>query len=169
MNWTAEQIKNEIGNLEFEFGIPAGEYLAIVKRESQNFVYQGRLHPDGVSKGLAGITKGAIQEYEDFTGNSFPDYMENSANLRVGAWYWGVRVPQLIKHFDKPVNLVNKVIAYNAGISYVANGTPFDDLPEITKNYVDYMQELPRYKSISDYIGLTSAVVILGLLSGLVV
>lgn len=141
MSWTDKQIIRQISALEFEYSIPQGEYLAIVKRESQDFKYNGRVHPDGVSKGLAGITDGAIQEYENMTGNSFPDYMDELANLRVGAWYYGYRIPQMVKAFNKKVNLENKIIAYNAGISYVANDTPLASLPAVTRDYIEYMQK----------------------------
>ena len=155
MSWTDRQIKAEISALEFEYGIAPGEFLTIVKRESKNFEYNGRIHPDGVSKGLAGITDGAIQEYENFTGNSFPDYMDEYANLRVGAWYWGKRIPQMLRAFKKQNTWQNRLISYNAGISYVTNDTPLGELPSATQNYIEYFkQELYSQAGITNIIGI---------------
>jgi len=156
MAWTNEQIRAEISALEFLYSIPAGEYLTIVKRESKDFEFNGRVHPDGVSMGLAGITQDAITEYEERTGNSFPDYLDPLANLRVGAWYYGARIPQMLAHYGKPNTWQNRLISYNAGIGYVVNETAVEDLPTYTQNYLDYfsnqMKSRPKYIDYVSYV-----------------
>jgi hypothetical protein len=88
------------------------------------------------SRGLYQITPICLEEYNNFhpgAGYSMDDLWNVSISNEIADWYLNVRIPQMIKHYEKPVTIENVLIAYNAGIWYVKTGKP---IPEITKQYL---------------------------------
>jgi soluble lytic murein transglycosylase-like protein len=76
-----------------------------------------------------------LQEYNNKHKHKYnPDHLFlPEINKEIARWYLNVRIPQMIKHYGKPVTKENILIAYNAGISYVKNGKM---IPDETKNYI---------------------------------
>lgn len=66
------------------------------------------------------------------------DLFKKPVNEKLARWYLGTRIPQMIRHFKKPVTEKNVIIAFNAGIKYVHTGKP---LPQTT---VDYLKKYER-------------------------
>jgi hypothetical protein len=58
----------------------------------------------------------------------------------VARWYFEKRIPQLLKHYHKPVTLENIITAYNAGIKAVVKGY----CPRETRNYIAKYKRLKK-------------------------
>ena len=54
--------------------------------------------------------------YKDWV---FQDMYDPVKNVEVGTWYILYRIPQLLKHFGKPITLENVLVSWNAGFKYV--------------------------------------------------
>jgi len=88
------------------------------------------------SRGLYQITPICLKEYNNFhlKGQYTMDDLWNaSVSTIIADWYINVRIPQMLKHFNAPDTIENRIIAFNAGIYYVAQNKP---LPKITKDYI---------------------------------
>lgn len=88
------------------------------------------------SRGLYQITPIVLKEWNAFhpAERMAPtDLWRPAVNFKIGNWYMNDRCPAMIKHFGKPDTIENRIICYNAGISYVKTGKP---LPKITKKYI---------------------------------
>lgn len=134
---TRKEIDSIIGKMERRYAVPSGLLHAVVNRES-------RFDPNAVGQageiGLAQLMRGgAIAEWEQFKTPK-AEYSSIENNLEVAAWYLGKRIPDMLRHYEKPVTIENRIIAYNAGISYVLTGT----VPALTRGYID---EVKTYMS----------------------
>ena len=49
----------------------------------------------------------------------YREMYDQKINRKVGEWYWKVRIPELLKAFRHQDNFKNRMIAWNAGISFV--------------------------------------------------
>jgi len=88
------------------------------------------------SRGLMQITPIVLKEWNNFhprEKHSANDLWNPAINKKIGSWYMNARIPQLLKHYGKPDTLKNRIISYNAGISYVVKGKA---MPEITRSYL---------------------------------
>jgi hypothetical protein len=88
------------------------------------------------SRGLFQITPICLKEYNNFhpkSKYSMNDLWDPDVSRRIADWYLNVRIPKMIEYYGKPVTVRNIIIAYNAGISYVAKNKP---LPRITESYL---------------------------------
>lgn len=88
------------------------------------------------SRGLFQITPICLKEYNNFHPEneySMDDLWNTSISTKIADWYLNIRIPQMLKYYDKPPSVENILISYNAGISYVAHDKP---LPRITKAYL---------------------------------
>jgi hypothetical protein len=88
------------------------------------------------SRGLYGIrVGGALADYNIYHRQRITpeELFDQTKNRQVAEWYLNVRIPQLLKHYRKPDTVRNRLIAYNAGISYVVSGKP---IPAKCKTYV---------------------------------
>ena len=144
-----KQIRKYITEFGKKFNASIEELNSIAMKESSRDPYIG-LHPDGVSYGLMGITNDVEKEYRTYNGE-FLDRENLKDNIKLSAWYWGERIPQMIEYFGAKNTLRNRVIAYNAGISYVVNG---NEIPERTKGYIQHMQEGKKKTLISTVLAL---------------
>jgi hypothetical protein len=91
------------------------------------------------SYGLYQISPIVLEEWNNFhPRHQYPieSLFDPYVNYTIYNWYMNKRIPQMLKHFGKPDTVRNRIIAYNAGISYVAHDKP---IPSITKRYLrDY-------------------------------
>jgi soluble lytic murein transglycosylase-like protein len=95
------------------------------------------------ARGILQITPVVAEEWNryhpkdkltDLNDLCFPE-----VSLKVARWYLGVRIPQMLKHFKKPITVRNILICYNAGINYVVTGK---ELPHETKNYISKYEQI---------------------------
>lgn len=105
---------------------------AIMQIESSGNAFAVNKADDSV--GLYQITPILLKEYNTFNKTSYAreDLFDASINYKISSWYLTKRIPQMLKHYGKPVTLRNKIIAYNCGIKCVID----DRTPEITKQYL---------------------------------
>lgn len=77
---------------------------------------------------------GALADYRKYVDKvSKKDLMNPEVNREIADWYINRRIPLMLRFFKKPVTNRNILIAYNAGIAYVAHEK---DLPETTLEYL---------------------------------
>jgi len=113
---------------------PMIDLTIIASIESSNNPWAWRKADD--SRGLYQITPICLKEYRNFHPKcvwSMDDMWDPDKNYAVARWMLEVRIPQMLRHFKKPETLENRLIAYNAGISYVVSGKR---LPTVTQNYI---------------------------------
>ena len=88
------------------------------------------------SRGLYQITPICLKEYNNFHPRddyNMDDLWDVSISTAIADWYINVRIPQMIKHYGKEDTIENRLIAYNAGISYIKSEK---QIPPITKQYI---------------------------------
>ena len=88
------------------------------------------------SRGLFQITPICLKEWNNFHASkryTMQDLWNPSINREIAEWYITKRIPQMIRHYGKPVTDENIIISFNAGISYVKSGK---EIPQITKDYL---------------------------------
>ena len=94
------------------------------------------------ARGCYQITQIVVDEWNNFhKGESYvlDDMLDEAKAKGVADWYLHVRIPQMIRYFNKEVTIRNIIISWNAGISYVAYDKP---IPRITKLF------LTKYKKL---------------------
>ena len=87
------------------------------------------------AKGLYQITPICLKEYNNYHEEKIKneDLFNEKLNYKIAKWYLDVRIPQMLKYYGKRLTNRNKIISYNAGISYVVENK---DLPKETENYI---------------------------------
>ncbi len=94
------------------------------------------------SRGLFQITPICLKEWNNFHPKdqlTMDDLWDASVNRKVAEWYINVRIPAMLRHYNKPESVANQIVAYNAGISYVVKNKP---LPKITRDYLAKYERL---------------------------
>ena len=88
------------------------------------------------ARGLCQITPICLREWNDFNSTQYSkeDLFIPAVNKEIATWYLNVRIPQMLRHYRKEDSVRNRLIAYNAGISYVVNGK---SLPSETVRYIE--------------------------------
>ena len=71
------------------------------------------------------------------------DLFDSYYNQLVANWYFYTRIPQLLRHYHKPLTLENILTAYNAGIKAVVKGY----CPRETRNYIAKYKRLQKERS----------------------
>ena len=108
--------------------------LAIIQHiESNGNVYA--YNKASEARGLYQITPICLKEYNNYHKDatiSLKGLYEPIQAYKVAYWYLNIRIPQLLKHYHKEVNLNNILIAYNAGIRAVIKGY----MPKETRDYI---------------------------------
>jgi hypothetical protein len=91
------------------------------------------------SRGLYQITPVCLKEYNNFhvKKHSMNDLWSPSINKEIAVWYLTVRIPQMLKHYGIEDTAENRIVAWNAGISYLVKNKP---LPKITQDYIKKYQ-----------------------------
>jgi soluble lytic murein transglycosylase len=95
---------------------------AIIQIESsENPLAYNRLSD---ARGLMQITPCVLYEYNRLckTNYSAHNLYNPAINKQVGIWYLSVRIPQLLRHYHKPITITNLIKSYNAGIRSVVEG-----------------------------------------------
>ena len=92
--------------------------------------------------GLYQITYVCLQDYNVMNDTKYTsqDLFKPEVNKEIAYWYMNFRIPQLLRHFHKPITLENCLISYNAGVGYVLNGK----IPKETQNYIIKYHKLAK-------------------------
>jgi len=92
--------------------------------------------------GMYQVTDICRRDYNQFHKEQIKkmDLYNERVNRQVSEWYFDVRLPQLLKHYGKGVNLENLLWAYNAGAKKVRDGI----MPEETRNYIIKYHKVAR-------------------------
>jgi hypothetical protein len=92
--------------------------------------------------GLCQITPIVLKEYNQIWNKNFDrQYLFNGQfNLQVADWYMNHRIPYLLKHFNQPDTLENRLLAYNAGIRAVIKHR----MPKESRNYIIKYKRLAK-------------------------
>jgi len=92
------------------------------------------------ARGLYQITPIVLKDYNIYNKPRYnpADLFTPAVNLKIAGWYLNVRIPQMLRYYNKPICINNILIAYNAGINYVVKGKK---LPAETINYINNYHE----------------------------
>lgn len=87
------------------------------------------------ARGLLQVTPICLVEYNHYHTRKYSekDLFNGTINQSIAAWYLEKRIPRMLRHYRKPVNVNNVLTAYNAGIKYAGKY----NLPTETRNYID--------------------------------
>ena len=135
---TKSEILRKLPFWERKYKINSGELAALIERES-NF-QPDALGADGEIGLLQLLPGGAIADYEQFN-EALSDYYIIDNNLAVGSWYWGKRIPEMLRHFGHENTLRNRVIAWNWGIAHAGKST----LPTVTASFYEHMKAKKKH------------------------
>ena len=95
------------------------------------------------AKGKFQITSICLKEYNNYHPNDkvhTKQLWDARVNTRIAKWMLNKRIPQMLRHYKKPVTIDNILISYNAGIAYVVHNKR---LPNETKEYlIKYKREM---------------------------
>lgn len=86
------------------------------------------------ARGLCQITPICLKDYNQFhkVKYSTSDLFTPQINIQIAQWYLNVRIPQMLRHYNRTVSVRNILICYNAGIQKVISGK----LPDETRKYI---------------------------------
>lgn len=86
-------------------------------------------------RGLYQIMPITLREYNNHHQRDFTseDLFDPGINYKIAKWYIKIRIPEMLKHYDKRVTVKNILWAYNAGISNVVDGA----MPQSTRDYIN--------------------------------
>jgi soluble lytic murein transglycosylase-like protein len=91
----------------------------ISKIESSNnpFAYNSKTK----AIGLYQITPICLKDYNLYHIEKTKSWqlLDPKTNYKIAVWYFNIRIPELLRYYKKEINIVNILISYNAGISYV--------------------------------------------------
>jgi soluble lytic murein transglycosylase-like protein len=93
--------------------------------------------------GLYQITAICLKDYNQELSLSVKkkELFNAETNFKIASWFLNKRIPQLLRRLGLEDTLENRLIAYNAGISYVKNRKP---LPKETIAYIAKYKRLKR-------------------------
>ena len=95
------------------------------------------------SRGLFQISPICLTEYNRLNANNYSldDLWDPFINREIALWYITKRIPQMLRYYKKDITVSNIIIAYNAGISYVAHDK---SIPSTTKIYLEKYRRLTK-------------------------
>ena len=98
----------------------------------------------GKALGKFQLHQDVVVEYNRFhnTRYSHRIALDSTISSKIAHWYLHKRIPQMLRHFKKPVTTENVLIAYNAGILNAVRGR----IPTTTKKYLTKYHNLARTK-----------------------
>ena len=88
------------------------------------------------ARGLFQITPILLREWNRYYPKeryTAQDLYQPKVNVKIAKWYLKKRIPQMLKHYRKPLTIENILISWNAGVSYVVNEK---ELPSETKAFI---------------------------------
>lgn len=125
-----------------KYGFPDLFIESVINIESAGNPLAHRLESRGrYSMGLMQVLRGggAVDDWERLNGYKIDAwYYLPENNIKVGAWYLGKKIPQMIERHGQDDTLRNRIIAYNAGIGNLIKGI----VPTTTQSYLDKMEKL---------------------------
>ena len=131
-------IFSQVNNLEAQ--VHYVNVMKIAKIESD--FNPNAVNPKEGSRGLCQIRRECLTDFNMHHKEgtySYDQLFDREINLQIAGWYLNDRIPAMLKRFNKPITLENILIAYNAGIKYVAeNIVP----PKSTLRYIKKYKEL---------------------------
>jgi len=70
------------------------------------------------ARGLMQITSITLLEYNQRCKTNYTenDLFNPEINIKIGTWYWNIRIPQMLIFYGLKDNINNRIISYNAGI-----------------------------------------------------
>jgi hypothetical protein len=85
--------------------------------------------------GLGQITPVVLKEWNNINKEKYSknDLYDPKVNSKISDWYINKRIPEMLNYYKIPDNTKNRLIAYNAGISYLIKNKK---LPQETINYI---------------------------------
>lgn len=89
------------------------------------------------ARGLYQITPIVLREWNNYHPReqyTLDQLFSSTINSNIAHWYMNYRIPQMLKHYRCKDTVENRLICYNAGISYVVLGKA---LPAETVQYID--------------------------------
>lgn len=112
--------------------------LKIVKfKESKGDPKAHNKKEDG--RGLYQINPICLKEWNNFHPKEryTPEQLfDPNINERIASWYLEKRIPQMLRHYKKPVTVENVLMAYNGGIGHVVDNTVSKDAKNYAKDYI---------------------------------
>jgi soluble lytic murein transglycosylase-like protein len=165
--WTRQDLETEALRMAARFSVDPQLVFAVINIESSwNARARGAAGEIGLMQLLP---RGAIADWEQNGPAIRPgtgvdarrmDYWHPVANLMVGCWYLGERIPAMLRRHSLRSTVRNVIWAYNAGIGSVVAGR----LPGITEAYLRKVERAgialddgavgPAYASIGSSVGL---------------
>ena len=114
------------------------DMTAIATIESSNNPYS--YNYDSKATGLYQITPICIKDYNRLNKRKYTidNMFDFKMSYRVANWCMNTRIPSLLKHYHLEDSIVNRLWAYNAGISFVRRQI----MPDETKNYIIKYEDL---------------------------
>lgn len=112
----------------------------ISKIESNNNPFAYNKHSKATGKFQ--ITPVCLKEFNNLCNKRYTmqDMFNANKNKEVAQWYLNLRIPSMLKHYKKEVNIINIIRAYNCGIkSVVRNYTTKE-----TKDYIKKYNQLSK-------------------------
>ena len=88
------------------------------------------------ARGLYQVTPIVLVEWNTYHPHAqytVEQLFSSSINSSIAHWYMNYRIPQMIHHYGKQDTVHNRLVAYNAGISYVVHSKV---LPSETIQYI---------------------------------
>ena len=89
------------------------------------------------ARGLYQITPIVLEEWNNYhpkTRYALDQLFISSINSEIAHWYMNYRIPQMLHYYKVEDTVTNRLIAYNAGISYVVGNGKV--LPSETVQYI---------------------------------
>lgn len=85
--------------------------------------------------GLYQITPICLADYNQYHKQKYKlsDMYKPDIAYIVASWYMNIRIPQMLRYYNKPIIIDNILTSYNVGISYVVKNK---QLPMETINYI---------------------------------
>lgn len=141
-----EEIEQEASKYDKKYGFSDGFISSIIRIESAYNPDAFRKESRGrYSMGLMQVLRGegAVDEYEAVHGHREDEwYYDWKNNIKVGAWYLGVKILSYLQKWNHDFTERNYIIAYNAGIGNLNKyHAGMIDLPSYTKVYLEKMFE----------------------------
>jgi soluble lytic murein transglycosylase-like protein len=95
------------------------------------------------SYGLFQISEITLKEYNLKCVKRYTrlDLFRPDVSREIASWYLEKRIPQMLRHFKKPVTVRNTIIAWNAGIKTVVTERT---IPRITSLYLKKYDQLAK-------------------------
>lgn len=106
------------------------------------------------ARGLYQITPVCLKEYNNFNKVRYTEaqLFDPVISHQIADWYYNKRIPAMLKHYGVDDTIKNRIIAYNAGISYViplrlgskSKSNRIKVLPNETVRYIEKYNKLTK-------------------------